>query len=275
MAQSPETIGICAPDGQGILAKLSREIRDEIYRYLVKGRYVFAVPPCSTFVARFDATCDTGFDVGAADLSILRVSKSVGGEALALLYAESIFELCLDFVETGPYTQYAKEVTDRVMKVKCHIVDLGGRIPERLSGACLKNIEEFCETTIDHFTGTDITRNCMQIVFYPTADFRLSIAYMSSLFQSLRRLEGFRTVRVEFHSSSPVFERKDPQLARSLMDEVMGATKPHLEPALGPATSGYFGKPGGWDFYAYLTFHPHRHLVKRLGQEAKWQQRDA
>lgn len=40
---------------------------------------------------------------------------------------------------------------------------------------------------------------------------------------------------------------------------------------MGPATLGYFAGPGDFDYHSYLTFHPHQHLINKLGREAKWE----
>ena len=62
MAMGPEPEGICVATNQGALFKLPREIRDEIYSYLVKSSYILAFWTHPKF---------------NADLSILRVSKAV------------------------------------------------------------------------------------------------------------------------------------------------------------------------------------------------------
>ncbi|CAF9909898.1 MAG: hypothetical protein ALECFALPRED_006103 [Alectoria fallacina] len=266
MVSIPETVDDCGPNDGGILFKLSPEVRDEIYRYLVKGRFVIVVSPW-TFAARFNATSDPIFDVDGADFAILRASKTFSPEAIEMLYTESTFEFWLDFDEFGPYTQHAKGVTDRMMKLKYHIVGLGGAFQtqwdsEGLSRSYLENMKDICESTIDHFTGTEITRHSMQIILHSTTE--LDNAFTSPLFQSLKRLGGFRGVRVEFRSSLPVLERNEPQIASDHMNEVMRAARAHLEPALGPATPGYFSSPGVFDFYGYLTFRPNQYLVKRI-----------
>lgn len=117
-----ETISISVPNDDGILFKLPREVRDKIYRYLVKGTYVIAVPPSQTSTANFYAASDLGFSVHGPDLGILRVSKALSHETIELLFAESIFESWLSFVKDGPYIQYAKEASDRMMIIKYHII---------------------------------------------------------------------------------------------------------------------------------------------------------
>lgn len=109
----------------------------------------------------------------------------------------------------------------------------------------------------------------MQIILRVTRE--LDDTLSSPLFVAIKRLEGFRTVRVELRSSLPVFERKDPQHANDHLNEGLQSVEAHLEPSLGPATLGYFAGPGDFDYHSYLTFHPHQHLINKLGREAKWE----
>lgn len=181
-----------------------------------------AVSPSQMFVARFNATHDLGINAHGADSSILRVSKAFSHEALRVLYAESIFESWLDFVEDAPYTECAKKVTDPMMKLKFHIIGLDGRSqiqfdPEGLFRAYFENMEDICETTINRFTGTDITRNYMHIIFHSTSKFNNSFT-TRPLFESLKKLGGFRTVRVDLRSSLPIFEKDNPQVSSDHMD---------------------------------------------------------
>ena len=78
----------------GDLFYLPQEIRDMIYRYLVKGRYLDSKP--SKENERSRGAPGTAEDAGA-DLSILRVSKIVGYEASEILYSEGVFRFIIDF----------------------------------------------------------------------------------------------------------------------------------------------------------------------------------
>lgn len=134
-------------------------------------------------------------------------------------------------------------------------------------------MEDICEITIDHFSGTEIQRNDMHIILYRTTE--PDEPSTRPLFQSLKRLQGFHTVRVELHSSLPIFEKMDPQLASDDINKVMRAVEAHLKLALGPAAPGYFSSPGEFDYYGYLEFHPHKHLAKTLKSEGKLEQRES
>ncbi|KAF6223232.1 hypothetical protein HO133_000074 [Letharia lupina] len=219
MATSLENFDVCVPNDKASLYKFSREVRDEVYRYLVKGTYIIAVPPSLTSAARFTATGGVGYDPDGADFSILRVSKTLGQEAIGVLYAESIFEFYLNFSEDGPCTQYAIKVTGRMMRFKYQMFGLGAPFQSlfdlsRLSRPYLENMKDICDSTIDHFTSTDITRHSMQIILRVTRE--LDDTLSSPLFLAMKRLEGFRTLRVELRSSLPIFEKGPPARKRPL-----------------------------------------------------------
>lgn len=199
-----------------------------------KGTYIIAVPPSLTPAARFTATGGVGYDPDGVDFSILRVSKTLSQEPIGVLYAESIFEFYLNFSEDGPCTQYAIKVTGRMMKLKYHMFGLGAPFQSpfdlsRLSRPYLENMKDICDSTIDHFTSTDITRHSMQIILRVTRE--LDDTLSSPLFLAMNRLEGFRTVRVELRSSLPIFERKDPQHASDHLNEGLQSVEAHLEPS--------------------------------------------
>ena len=280
MPTSPKTISISVPHDDSIMVKMPRDIRDETYRYLVKGSYILYRPPYLVSTARDKAIRDGGnleIDHVGPNFGILLVSKAINLEAMRVLYTESIFESWLDFGEYRPYTHHANGITAGMMKLKFNIIGLGDRshlrfFPEARSRAYLKNMEDICRTTIDHFTGTEITRNYIHIIFHPTIELESELT--SPLFCSLENLSGFRTVRIDLLPSSFTVETYDPQLAINHNTRVMQAVRARLEPALGPAVLQHFKNPNDFDYYGYLIFHPHRYMAEKLGPEVKPERRE-
>ena len=284
MPTSPKTISTSVPNDDGILFEMPRDIRDETYRYLLKGSYNLYRPPYLVSTARDRAIRHGGhleIDRDGPDFSILRVSKAINLEAVRVLYTESIFESWLDFGEYRPYTHHANGVTDGMMKLKFNIVGLGDRsqlrfFPEARSRAYLKNMEDICRATIDRFTGTEITRNYMHITFHPTIELESELT--SPLFHSLENLSGFRTVRIDLLldllSWSFTGGTYDPQLAINHGTKLMQAVTARLEPALGPAVPQHFNSPGDFDYYGCLVFHPHQYMAEKSGSEVKREEGD-
>ena len=271
MPTSAKTSSTPVPNEDSILLTMPREIRDETYRCLVRGSYTLYRPPNSVSTARasYGALRSGGkleVDQVGPNPSILRVSKAINIEAMRVLYGESIFESWLDFGDHRPYTHHTNKITDGMTKLKFNILGLGDGshlgFSQALSRVYLKNMEEICRDTIEHFTGTKITRNYMHITFYPTFGFEYQLT--SPLFCSLENLSGFRTVRINL---LPAFDTTEPQLAINFSLRVMQAVKARLEPALGPAVIQHFQNPGDFDHYGYLIFHPYEYIAEKLGLE--------
>ena len=82
----------------GTLSILPREIRDEIYRKLFKGRY-----------------CRMRSQTQKSDLALLSVSKATYDEGSSMLYSESVFRLGFDY----NFTIYPPEpILRRILKIE-------------------------------------------------------------------------------------------------------------------------------------------------------------
>ena len=271
MPTSAKTFSTPVPNKDSILLRMPQDIRDETYRCLVKGSYILYRPPNRRFTAHFRAIPgalrggeNLKVDQDGPNFSILRVSKAINIEAMRVLYKESIFESRLDFGVYKPYMHHANEITDGMMKLKFKIFGVGEDTSlEAPSRAYLKNMEDICRGTIEHFTGTKITRNYMHITFYATRGLEYELT--SPLFCSLENLSGFRTVRIDL---LPTFFI-EPQLEINFNLRVTQAVKARLEPTLGPTVIQHFQNPGDDDYYRYLIFHPHEYIVEKLGPEVK------
>ena len=280
MPTSPSAVAPSVPNHDGILVEMPREIRDEIYRHLVKSSYILYKPPYMVFTARDRATRDYGYlgiDKDGPNFSILRVSKVVNLEAMRVFYTESIFESWLDFGEYRPYKPLANKITDGMMKLKFNIGGLDDSphhqsFPEPRSRAYLKKMEDICRDTLDHFTGTEITRNYMHITFYPTIE--LEIELNGPLFRSLENLSNFRTVRIDFTSTFFAVDTNNPQLVIHHQTRVKQAIRARLEPALGPAVAKHSYNSAYSQYYVYLIFHPHEYIAEKLRPEVKPERRE-
>ena len=273
MPTSAKPLSTPVPNDDSILLEMPRDIRDEIYRYLVKGSYVLYRPPYLVSGARHRSIRNgRNLEVDHASFSFLRVSKAINLEAMRVLYTESIFESILDFGEYRPYTHHANKITDGIMKLKFNIVGLSDGshhpyYPEDQPRAYLKNMEDICKDTIDHFTGTEITRNYMHITFHQTLGLETELTL--PLFHSLENLWGFRTVRIDPIPYSFTVDTNNPQFAINYNMRARQALKARLEPALGPAVTQHHHNPGDFDYYGYLIFHPHEYITEKLGPEVK------
>ena len=137
MSRSPATTETCIPSGRGTLSKLCREARDEIYRYLVKGKY------------RVMGTNITAISYYEPHSTILRVSKHISDEAMSIFYSESTFHLYL-------YVCSPKTLTDRMMRIHYHILGVGDSFSSHKNAESLQpsnwtnpeNMKAICDNTI-------------------------------------------------------------------------------------------------------------------------------
>ena len=118
--------------GLGTLVKLPREIRDEIYRYLVKGIYHINDPsiwiPGTMRIIIRNLLKES--EKGDLDPNTLLLSKGINHEAAAVHYSESTF-IC--------YLDYSKNIVcllqvpiDRMMKIELKVYSGLQAILERL-----------------------------------------------------------------------------------------------------------------------------------------------
>ena len=98
----------------GLLFNLPPELRNEIYRYLVKGNYVLSGPPKLLFeVAPVSRV--------RPHLNILLVSKTIRNEAMAVLYSESRFRIHINFSPDEVSRLSALEPFEHMMKVGLNV----------------------------------------------------------------------------------------------------------------------------------------------------------
>ena len=260
MATGLEVIATSAASGGGNLSKLPREIRDEIYSYVLKGNYIIAAPMWTLYPRSKHAT-----RVEYADFTtILRVSKAISYEAKRVLYAESVFTCNLDLGRLAQRMEYPKEVTDGIMHVEYHICDSVYRYSEiQWPGAT--TMTKLCEATIGNFTGTDITRRYMKICVSP----QIELASTHPLFTTLERLGGFRKIRIELRSPTPPSNKRYPKL--KVMDKRLRGIEARLKSALGPAEHGHLDMSGSdaFGYHRCLTFYPHEHLMENPDLEVE------
>ena len=178
----------------GALFILPPEIRDEIYRLLLKSHYTipYSGPTkCHGRKNRDKKTVEPG-------LVIFRVSRIISYEAQELFYAESTFHFTVDF---GTYMGRLECPTlKRVRKVKIMIrgltSQLDGYDAMYTPAVYSHRIEAICRPTIDEFMGTKIRRDSCHIQF---CDFGSPVVFplTTYLLPKLAAFNGFNTVLVE------------------------------------------------------------------------------
>ena len=234
----------------GALFILPREIRDEVYRFLVKRRYTVIYAPKPVFGTAYGAKITA---VDMFDLAIFQISHAIGHEVQAVLYSESTFRYYIDFSMSMP-RKLPTAVVNRMKNVEIVIRGLGVYYVYEYP-TYKSRTELICEAIIDGFTGTRILRDVCHIripAFRPDMIEPLE----SYILPKLATFHGFRTLLVEITTE---LER----IATARFERVIEGMKDAMEPTLGPATITNGGST------IRLEFHPREHVPSLFGAQAQ------
>lgn len=256
--------------GLGSLGFLPREIRDEIYRYLVKGIY-YLWNPRKPNIRSWRPLIKS--DPEALDPTILQVSKAINKEALVVQCSEGTLH-CLSDI-------YVKDVDipqvsiDRMMNIE---LEVSAETIASLYGlmAIDSRPTRKWKNMIRKLSASNLIRKTIRII-YPARISPLAQEEGRKLLRDLGALTRFHTVIVEVYSvfcyADGIKVRRADGLRDEDIDSAAKATMKDLESVLGPATFSRAKTPFGLPDYlrhaACLRFHPHEHLAGSSGVEAK------
>ena len=264
------------PKHGGALFLLPREIRDEIYRLLVKGHYL----DTGCFYQYSGKEIDARSDF-RPDFAILQLSKSIGREATEILYLESVFRfvittrLCEEHILI-PDLDRMKRLAPMIQNVILDVrkFDMPDPFYEKNMGIAVQN-----------FGGLDIRRRSLLVRMLGCSKFWAKAKGLPRVCQQLKVFVGFRAATLEvwpeewFVSRPPdnsstigaLFERK----TRKIVIRIAQALAEELEPVLGPAVIGSrvdagnvylpglnLSRLGNPSLIWYLEFHSNKHLVE-------------
>lgn len=238
--------------GLGTLSQLPREIRDEVFRYTIEGRYLFNQPSTHPYEA-MTARKTRKQLVRNFRFAIFQVSKAMHNEATSIFYSESVFR---DFVDMPSYLAFLPaQMTDRMMKIELvfDFHDLHGEWTDLGPYA----IEDALTATLERFTGLGSLRKTLLLEFELFGhDIRELLS--DHLFGRLKALVGFRTVIV---GSSPRSFLSSKTGHRAKFEGIAQVIEKELVPTMGPATVNY------GNLNTYLEFHPLEHMRANLGAQ--------
>ncbi len=175
----------------GIFFSLPQEIRDEIYRYLVKGHHLF-------YQSTFDFRAVLKTSTGSLNFAIFQVSKATYSEATSIFYSESIFRYQLDNIYSS-ITYPPGPAKNRMMKIQLEFDNL--LLDERWHTLYRNEIEHNLQTTLGVFTGLGSLRTMLYIKYNSNSISHRTLSL--HFFQRLKALVSFRTVIVDV---GPAFE---------------------------------------------------------------------
>ncbi len=269
------------PKHGGALFQLPREVRDSIYRLLVKGRYLAAWPALNS-EGRPYIDNNTRLDP-----SVLRVSKVVSCEAADILYSESVFRFILCNRTFLFKLDHLRKVAPKMMNISLDVDEWTAAVVEQhkpLSHIIpARNLKNKISGMIDLFEGLEISRRNVHIRVLNCDPDTLENSEFTSFCQRFKVFVGFRTALVEVFSDNfviydPFYHRWDDAQSAREMRRVVNCLilgmKEQLEPTLGPATLGFKSDasnhpvPGrnvlhldGTSLVGFLEFHPRQHAI--------------
>ena len=247
---TPEPLG--DSKNGGALFILPREIRDEVYRFLIKRHYTVIYAPKSasgtTYVAKITAA-----DI--FDLAIFQISHAISHEVQAVLYSESTFRYIIDFSINVP-RKFPTAVVNSMKNVEIVIRGLGVHyVYEKTHPTYKRPTALICEATIDGFTGTQTHRDVCHIRI-PALRPDMIEPLESYILPKLAAFHGFRTLLVDITTELE-------HIATARFERVIEGMKDAMEPTLGPATITNGGST------IRLEFHPCEHVPSLFGAQAQ------
>ena len=242
----------------GIFFSLPREIRDEIYRHLVKGHYLFYQSPVDEVTTVLKAVLKTPF--GSPNFAIFQVSKATYNEATLIFYSESVFQYQLDEIQSS-ITYPPGPAKNRMMKILLEFDNLSNY--GQWYSPYRNETEHNLQATIDNFTGLSSVRT---IIYIKLKVIFVDIHRMLDLhfFQRLKTLVSFRTVIVEVGpASGPASATGRKYHGGEEYKSVAQAIEEEMVLTMGPASLSQV------DRTTYLEFHPLEHMRANLGAHAQ------
>ena len=250
----------------GMLFILPRELRDMVYRYVLKGNYLVSGKPETMSSDLFSEKEFCG--MGEHGASILRVAKAVSDEATKVLYSESRFRFDFPFREGETMRLPSREAFERMMDIELNMT-LGTEVTFTDQGlppgARLRHFENLRQNwrfVLCCINRTAHSRNKFRVRYrlyiWDTDD-----AMPTWPYRRLRLLTGFRTVTVEVLPAlgGLIGDRLVPSATDSsddtlnLLDSKTNDIKDYLANALGPAVVGHTYDPGHLLYAKTVEFH--------------------
>ena len=173
---------------------LPAELRNIIYRYLVRDTYLVYWPPGkSTNPSDLDKILP--LPKALVEIPIFQVSKTTRKEALALLYAESTLRYWIDRTRQS-YT-YRDACPGAEFLELVQNIEIDVSTPNLLSDVLSFVTIQTCEEITNKLNRTLAPRHSLVIRFYDCDAPLLSDDALLPLLRTLAKLTGFKTVIVE------------------------------------------------------------------------------
>ncbi|CAF9909894.1 MAG: hypothetical protein ALECFALPRED_006102 [Alectoria fallacina] len=270
----------------GMLFILPRELRDEVYRYLVKGTYLVGGQPDGISKdTHSEGKCLKTVEK-CLYLDVLRVSKVISDEAMAVLYSESTFRIDVFSKNQKAMLSLERESVDRMMNIELNVA-VSLQVLFELHGLSLgRAIQRIFGDILGRINRTNTIRNTL-CVKYRILSSNIKEALPCFMYWKLDLLIRFRMVIVKLSPELVMFQPPSPEdvisivngkaiaktkkskdILKNLEAKIMTIEK-QLGRALGPAVVGHLYDPNHLQYAKTLEFHPQEHRATVLRVEQK------
>ena len=239
------------PKHGGALFTLPREVRDDIYRLVVRKRYVIYI------TRRVSHASAPSRD--KHDFAILQISKAINHEASNILYAESVFRFSMNFY-SYKVSSVPAHLANRMRNAE---IDFHGLSYDSPLSYPYEDTNDIFDAAFANFPGTDIRRNHLHIRLFDCFPGKITML-STHLSKRLNAFIGFHTVLIEVDSVCTLYLRRvrstNVQKSFEDLEEEMTILMAQqilriLTPVLGPAQTAV---PGNVSCY---ILHPQDHLA--------------
>ena len=238
----------------GVLFTLPREVRDEIYRHVFDGVFMWSDPPSRIVIRKREKRTAAKEKVR---LSILRVSKAINFEASEIWLSESVFQFVPHFF-SDPIIDLPAKLIDRMKNVKFNLHRITTLI-DREYGVRMDYVRE----AVDTFTRAQAARQCLTLDFLYAELVVEADKIVGLILEACKKMKSFRTVIVQIDVGEVLSVWGDISLSKMsamtsrTLDRIEKKTMLILEPLLGPAVKCCS------DMEIRFTFHPLKYQVDR------------
>ena len=290
MSSTASDAGSIASKPDSLLFSLPGELRNEIYRWVLRGTHIISAVPTSRHHRSILSDDKWGIKdcpgvlIPYSDLSILSVSKAVRDEALPILYSENIFRIYVPFDWEKAVRLSSLEAVERMMNIELDVVvdwaifHAAEVFRPGLNLECMDKNKQVWKATLGCISRTQIIRSTLKIRWricmgnvrkwfleWPNVGGSLP----EWMYRMLKPLTRFRTLMLQVFvpREETSFNTVDEGL--TVFGSKMEAIMEYLVPTLGPCVINNAYDHDHQGYVGTMAFHPQQHIPAILKRRAE------
>lgn len=290
MSSTASDAGSIASKPDSLLFSLPGELRNEIYRWILRGTHIISAPPnprrhrSTLSDDKWRIKDRPGVSIPYSDLSILSVSKAVRDEALPMLYSESIFRIYVPFEWEEVVRLLSLEAVERMMNIELDVVldwaifHAANVFPAGSNLECMDRNKQVWKATLGWIGRKQIIRStlkirwriCLRHAKRPFLQWpNVGGSLPEWMYRTLKPLIRFRTLMLQVFipREETCFDTVDEGL--TVFGPKMEAIMEYLVPILGPCVIDNAYDHDHRCYVGTMAFHPQQHIPAILKRRAE------